>query len=79
MKRSDIPLCLAMAAVWTLGGYYSMKDDQPTVAREERAAMVMRAAENNCAGQVVMSAGRLRCAGPDATGTMVARLVEVRQ
>ena len=79
MNRKEKLACVALAAVWALGGHYAMKDDKSTMAREERASMVMRAAENGCAGQVVMSAGRLRCAGPDATGAMVAHLVEVRQ
>ena len=79
MNRREKLACVALAAVWALGGHYAMKDDKSTVAREERAAMVMRAAENSCAGQVVVSAGRLRCAGPRRDGKMVASLIEVRQ
>lgn len=79
MKRHEKLALFALAAVWALSGHYAMQDDVATVAREERAAMVMRAAENNCAGQVVMSAGRLRCAGRGADGKMVASLIEVRQ
>ena len=70
---------LALVGLWALAGHYAMQDEQVAVADGERAALVARAAEESCAGQVVMSAGRVRCAGPDATGTMVARLVEVRQ
>lgn len=70
---------LALVGLWALAGHYAMQDEPVAVATDERASMVARVAEESCAGQVVMSAGRLRCAGPDTTGEMVATLIEVRQ
>ena len=70
---------LALVGLWALAGHYAMQDEQVAVSSDERASMVARVANESCAGQVVMSAGRLRCAGRGADGKMVATLIEVRQ
>lgn len=80
LTRADCLRVGALVALALLVGHLAMKDDEAAdaaIANDERAAMVVRAAEDACAGQVVRSAGRLRCAGPDRNGKMVASLIEV--
>lgn len=82
MTRREKWAGLALIALILLAGRFDMQDDEAATAAavaEARAAAVQLAAERSCGGDVVHSAGRLRCAGPDSTGTMVAHLIEVQR
>jgi hypothetical protein len=71
---------LGLVVCVALAGRFDMQDDEAATAAaadDARAAAVQLAAERACGGDVVQTPRGLRCAEPDATGTMVARLVEV--